>query len=167
MVQIENDQQVTFHFTNSLIKNTIVIDILQWNLICSRKGITSSITTIQMVGVLVGGLVVGQFADYFGRKPALFLSLLLLTVTNITAAFSVSWEMFAVLRFFIGMPCGMLLTVYNVWLYEFLDVSKRAVVAGLPSFSAIFAFVCWMLPNWKYLHIVSSVSAAPLLLTWW
>ena len=39
---------------------------LQWNLICSRKLIPNSIMTIQMAGVLVGGLIVGQFADYFG-----------------------------------------------------------------------------------------------------
>ena len=157
-------------FVIFFILNTIIYSMLQWNLVCNKKGIPSSITTIQMGGVLAGGLIVGQFADYFGRKPALFLSLLLITATNISAYFSVSWEMFAALRFFMGISCGMLLTVYNVWLYEFLDVSKRAVVAGLPSwtlFASIFAFVCWMLPNWKYLHIASAVSAAPLLLTWW
>ena len=137
---------------------------------CSKKSVSTNIITIQMGGVLVGGLVVGQFADFFGRKPALFLSVFLTTVTNLVAYFSVSWEMFAGLRFLMGIACGMLLTVYVVWMYEFLYASKRALVSGLPSwtlFAVIFAFVCWILHNWKYLHIACAVSAGPLLLSWW
>ena len=126
--------------------------------------------TIQMTGVLLGGLIVGQFADYFGRKPALYLSELFLMITNLASAFSVSWEMFAVLRFFVGLWAGFILTVELVWMYEFLSASKRAFVTGIPSwtlFAALFALICWLLHDWMYLHIATAAMAAPVFLSWW
>ncbi|CAG2199735.1 OCTN [Mytilus edulis] len=72
--------------------------VSEWDLVCDRDWITQTITTIQMGGLLFGGLVAGQIADMFGRKPTYFLSMLMLFVFNLVAAFSTSWKMFAVLR---------------------------------------------------------------------
>ena len=60
------------------------------------------ITTIQMLGVLVGCFVSGHLADHLGRKPTFFLSLLILVVFNVVAIFMPNWELYAVIRFVIG-----------------------------------------------------------------
>ena len=61
------------------------------------------VTTIQMSGVLVGCFVAGILGDMIGRKPTFFLSLCLVIVFNVIAYFSVSWEMYAAVRFGIGL----------------------------------------------------------------
>jgi OCT family organic cation transporter-like MFS transporter 4/5 len=82
----------------------------------NREWITATITTIQMGGLLFGGFISGQIADTFGRKFTYYLSLFVLVVFNAVAAFSTSWQMFATLRFFIGIGCGCYMTVYFPYL---------------------------------------------------
>ncbi|KAK3093609.1 hypothetical protein FSP39_018059 [Pinctada imbricata] len=73
-------------FTSKM--NTIVSE---WNLVCDKKWIPATISTIQMSGVLISGLLSGQFADIAGRKPTYFASLVILSLANILAGFSNSW----------------------------------------------------------------------------
>jgi MFS family permease len=56
-----------------------------------------------MSGVLVGCFISGHLADLLGRKPTFFLSLLILIVFNVVAYFSVNWQMYAAIRFILGM----------------------------------------------------------------
>lgn len=144
--------------------------VTQWNLVCDRAWIPSTVTSIQMAGVLVGNLACGQVADLIGRKPPLFLSLTALVVLNGIAAFSVSWIMFAVLRFFIGLAMGFELTVqYNV-MAEFTQARWRTWVVAVPSWAiqlCLFALVSWSLRNWKHIHLATAAVGAPLLASYW
>lgn len=78
----------------------------QWLLVCDRKWIPGTITTIQMCGLLVGALVMGQLADIFGRRRLLYLAYSLLLAVSLGSAFANSWQLFAVFRFFIGALVG-------------------------------------------------------------
>jgi MFS family permease len=78
------------------------------------------------------GLIAGQIADIFGRKPTYFLSMLMLFVFNIIAAFSTSWQMFAVVRFFIGIGCGFYLTVFFTFTVEFISGKYRPMLMAIP-----------------------------------
>lgn len=142
----------------------------QWDLVCDKAWVSSTITSLQMAGVLVGNLVCGQVADLVGRKPPLFLSILALTIFNTVSAFSTSWIMFAVLRFFIGLAMGFYLTVqYNV-MSEFTQARWRTWVVAVPSWAVqtvLFAFVTWLLKNWKYVHLFTAAFGVPLLATYW
>ncbi|XP_021376637.1 solute carrier family 22 member 8-like isoform X2 [Mizuhopecten yessoensis] len=141
----------------------------EWHLICDRDGIPSTITTIQMSGILVSGLIAGQFADYFGRKPTYFLSMLILLLANIGCAFSVSWEMFAAFRFLIGFGLGCYITVFYTYMIEFTPTKYRAIIVTIPIWPmglCVFALVSWWLPNWKDLHIANAIVIAPCLLFW-
>ena len=70
---------------------------------CDDKWKAAMITTIQMLGVLVGCFVSGHLGDHLGRKPTFFLSLMILVVFNVVAICMPNWEMYAVIRFVIGM----------------------------------------------------------------
>lgn len=144
-------------------KNTIVNE---WNLICDEEWIASTITTIQMGGLLASGFIAGQIADLIGRKPTFFLSLLLLAVSNLVCGFAVSWQMFAAARFVIGLACGMYLTVFFNFVLEFIPIRYRAMIMAIPAwpvFAALFGLVSWWLRDWQYLHYASAIITVPFL----
>lgn len=59
-----------------------------------------------MMGVLVGAMLTGQLADLVGRRKVLFLEYAILLIFWFASAFSPSWQVYAVLRFFIGALIG-------------------------------------------------------------
>ena len=123
-----------------------------------------------MAGTFIGNIACGQIADLIGRKTPLFLSVVVLIVLNSATAFSTSWQMFAVLRFFIGLAIGFELTVqYNI-MAEFTTARWRTWVVAVPSWAIetiIFSFVAWLLKDWKYVHIAAATTGFPLLATYW
>ena len=74
----------------------------QWDLICDQGHVPFAITTIQMVGALIGACIAGQLADMYGRKRVLYAVYFLLLVAGFGSSFSTSWQMYAVFRFFVG-----------------------------------------------------------------
>jgi len=76
--------------------------MFQWDLICDRGHLPYTITTIQMVGTLIGACIAGQLADTFGRRRVLYSVYLLLLAVGFFSSFSSSWQMVTVFRFFIG-----------------------------------------------------------------
>ncbi|KAL4239283.1 hypothetical protein ACF0H5_000100 [Mactra antiquata] len=166
--EVYNSTQTCTKFYFDESEMTTVIS--KWSLVCDREWITSTITSIQMSGVLVGNLVCGQVADVIGRKPPLFISIATLVVFNILAAFSTSWIMFAIIRFVLGLAMGFELTVqYNV-MSEFTLARWRAWVVSVPSWAieiVLFAFVAWILKHWQYLHFAAAAVGFPLLFTYW
>ena len=76
--------------------------MFQWDLICDRGHLPYTITTIQMVGTLIGACIAGQLADTFGRRRVLYSVYLLLLAVGFFSSFSSSWQMFTVFRFFVG-----------------------------------------------------------------
>ena len=74
----------------------------QWDLVCDRKWIVAMITTIQMTGVLVGCFICGHLGDFIGRKPTYFLSLIIQIVFNFVAYFCPNWQLYAAIRFVLG-----------------------------------------------------------------
>ncbi|VDI81806.1 MFS transporter, OCT family, solute carrier family 22 (organic cation transporter), member 4/5 [Mytilus galloprovincialis] len=141
--------------------------VSEWDLVCEKDWIASTITTIQMGGLLFGGFVSGQLADVLGRKFTYFAALFILLVFNGAAAFSTSWEMFAVFRFFIGIGCGFYLTVYFTFLIEFTPRTYRSMLVALPFwpiFCIIYACMCWWLHEWKYIQLAIAATNIPFIL---
>ncbi|XP_033761116.1 solute carrier family 22 member 4-like isoform X2 [Pecten maximus] len=160
---IENCQE--FRFSESMYT---VVD--EWTLICDKDWIASAITTIQMAGLLISCVLSGHLADHIGRKPTFFLSLVVLTVLNVVAGFSTSWQMFAVLRFLLGCGIGANLTVFYNYLIEFIPTKRRSVAIAFPSWplwACVFGLMSMWLHDWKYLHFSISILLLPCLLMWW
>jgi OCT family organic cation transporter-like MFS transporter 4/5 len=121
-----------------------------------------------MGGLLVSGILAGQLSDTFGRKPTFFLSLLIMTISNLIAAFSISWEMFAVLRFLIGLGSGIYLATMYIYMIEFIPKKYRPMITALPAFpvfAALYGLVAWWLRDWKNLHYATTVICALTLLS--
>ena len=167
----------SFYLMSSSAGNNIQIHpvlqasfLFQWDLLCDRKWIVATITTIQMGGVLVGAFVAGHLGDWIGRKPTYYLSILILVVFNVVAYFSVSWEMYAAVRFMLGTGDGFFITVIYNEMVEFTTSIWRPRVLAVPSWaleSCVFAFVAWIFKDWKNIHIASAAIGAPFFLFWW
>jgi MFS family permease len=64
------------------------------------------ITTIFLVGWSLGGILFGVFADYYGRKNALMVTILLYSVFTGLSVFSHTWWQFAFFRFVTALGIG-------------------------------------------------------------
>ncbi|XP_060063907.1 solute carrier family 22 member 6-A-like [Ylistrum balloti] len=162
-MSVQNCQEFKFSDGMSTVVN-------EWRLICDKDWIASTVTTIQMAGLLISCVTSGHLADLIGRKPTFFLSLFVLTILNVAAGLSTSWQMFAVFRFLLGFGIGAYLTVFYNYLIEFIPAKRRSVTIAFPSWAiwaCVFGFAAMWLHDWQYLHFSISVLTLPCLLMWW
>ncbi|XP_046552947.1 organic cation transporter protein-like [Haliotis rubra] len=143
--------------------------INQWNLVCDKDTIAATMTSIQMAGVLAGAFLGGQSADVIGRKRTYYLGILLHGVCNIGAAFSVSWQMFATFRFFIGLGIGIFFTTSYPYAMEFVGTKWRSVCSSLPTWACgvgLMALATWLQPDWHNQHLINAALHIPFFLGW-
>ncbi|XP_060562897.1 solute carrier family 22 member 13-like [Ruditapes philippinarum] len=137
--------------------NTIV---KEWNLICDRRWIVALITSLQMVGYLVGSIIAGLMADSLGRKATIMSGIASLTFVSFVGFFAQSWKMYAAIRFFIGIGAGLSYTVQFTYMIEFVPTKWRPLVVCFPSepiAAMLLAFVSWWLHDWRSLHLLKTI----------
>ena len=71
-------------------------------MVCGREWLGELSQTLVVVGAVTGGVVLSMMADRVGRKPVILVSALALGVTGIITAYSTSYIMFAICRYFVG-----------------------------------------------------------------
>ncbi|XP_046339725.2 solute carrier family 22 member 15-like [Haliotis rufescens] len=146
--------------------DSMVTAVSQWDLVCEKGQVSKTIASLQMAGVMVGVALAGQISDTFGRKKIFFLNMGLHSVFCFIGALSVSWQMYAAVRFLVGMTIGAFLGTSIPHLMEFMGCKWRAVVTALPLWPVggiLCAFFGYLIPNWRYLHVASGVLSAPFL----
>ncbi|KAK7094125.1 hypothetical protein V1264_007790 [Littorina saxatilis] len=146
--------------------NTVVS---QFQLVCDLAWVPSMTISAQMVGVLVGSTVAGQLADNLGRKKTLVSISTLHAVFNLVCAFSVNWQMFAVMRSLVGLTIGGLLASSFAYPTEFIGIKWRAVIGSIPTWgigAASFSLMVWLIQDWQHLHFATAVCTAACLPAW-
>ncbi|AHV96322.1 MFS transporter [Paenibacillus sabinae] len=74
-----------------------------WNLLPQQVGWIGSVNSL---GMMVGALLAGIFADRVGRKPILLATVLLFSLASGFSALTTTFAAFLTLRFFIGLGLG-------------------------------------------------------------
>ncbi|GFO30692.1 solute carrier family 22 member 21 [Plakobranchus ocellatus] len=146
------------------VKRTV---ISEWNLVCDLQWMKAVITSIQFGGVLAGSVIGGQSGDYLGRKKTLYGSYLLHTVLNVISAYSINWQMFAVMRFSIGIMIGVVLVMIVPYPTEFFPLRWRHSIPAIPMWPlGVLAFAggAWLLEDWANLQLACAAAALPGLL---
>ena len=75
---------------------------MQWNLVCDRLPLLSTIQGSYMGGVFVGCMIWGWASDKYGRRLAMLVAAALQVVSSITATWATNYVVFIFLRFLIA-----------------------------------------------------------------
>ncbi|XP_053393411.1 organic cation/carnitine transporter 2-like isoform X2 [Mercenaria mercenaria] len=146
--------------------NTIVSE---FELVCGKAYIPSTVMSLQVAGQLVGNIIAGQIADLIGRKYPLFASIAIILVFNLIGYFATNWIIFSIARFFIGFGSGFFLSTQYSLLSEFSLAKWRVWIIGFPSWpieACLFALCAWLVPDWRYIHLIIAIMCVPCLLAW-
>ena len=137
---------------------------VDWNLSPEQMGWIGSVNSI---GMAVGALVFGVFADKVGRKKIFMITLLMFSIASGLSALTTTLAAFLILRFFVGMGLGGELPVASTLVSESVEAKERGkVVVLLESFwaagwiiSAIIAY--FIIPDygWRVALIITALPA--------
>lgn len=136
---------------------------VDWGLNSSQMGWIGSVNSI---GMAVGALVFGVFADKVGRKKIFMWTLVLFSIASGLSAFTTTLVAFMALRFLVGMGLGGELPVASTLVSESVEAKERGrVVVLLESFWAagwlIAALISYfVIPTWGW-RVALLLTAIP------
>lgn len=114
--------------------------------------------SIQMIGLVVGGLAFGVIGDRKGRLSVLFVSILTYSVANILNGFVTNFEQYAVLRFISGVGLAGELGAGITLVSELLPKAKRGISSAFIGcfgfMGAIFAFIVTEYFDWRTCYFI-------------
>ncbi|MEH7379055.1 MFS transporter [Bacillus sp. JJ1533] len=135
-----------------------------WGLTPQQMGWIGSVNSI---GMAVGALLFGLWADRIGRKNIFIITLLLFSLASGLSAFTTTLFVFLVLRFFVGMGLGGELPVASTLVSESVAAKERGrVVVLLESFwafgwllAALISYFIIPSYGWRVALIISALPA--------
>ncbi|XP_053196685.1 solute carrier family 22 member 7-like [Scomber japonicus] len=125
-------------YDNSTFKSTLATE---WDLVCSRKAMNKATATVFFIGIMLGAPLFGFLSDRYGRRPLLLVSYLSSLLFAVFSAFSSSYAMFTIMRFFTGMTLAGISIISFVLNVEWFSIEHR-------TFSGIIISLDWTFGNW-------------------
>ncbi|XP_066539035.1 solute carrier family 22 member 7b.1 [Hoplias malabaricus] len=158
-----------WQFDHSKFKSTLASE---WNLVCDKKGMNKGTATIFFSGVMVGAALFGILSDRYGRKRMLMVSYLSTVLFAVGSAFSTSYTMFAVMRFFTGMAITGISIITIVLCVEWSDIKHRTIVGVMISldwsvFTMLLPAIAYLVNDWRYLVVTVTSPLAIAIISWW
>ncbi|XP_069024034.1 solute carrier family 22 member 7-like [Embiotoca jacksoni] len=155
-------------YDNSTFKSTVTS---QWDLVCDSRGKNKATATIFFVGVMFGAISFGSLSDRFGRRIVLLVSYVSGMLFAVASAFSTTYVMFAVLRFFTGFCITGIVIVSTVLSVEWVDIEHRKLVGVIDSLSwtfgnVVFAAIAYFVTDWRFLIVSVTSPLALAIITW-
>ncbi len=114
--------------------------------------------SVQMVGLLIGGIMFGMLGDRKGRLSVLFGSILLYSIANILNGFVQNTTQYGVLRFMAGVGLAGELGAGITLVNELLSKEKRgvasAMIASFGILGAVTAFIMKSMFDWRTCYFI-------------
>ncbi|XP_067675071.1 organic cation transporter protein-like [Haliotis asinina] len=146
--------------------------VSEFNMVCEDALLTSHSQMLFMAGFLVGVFVLGAFADRYGRKLAIYVSMVINLVAGIALAFAPNFYVYVVLRFLLGASTSGYFTAAYVLGLEIVGPSKR-IWAGMviKYFFALGLLLIdglgYVIRDWHHMELVVTCLVAVFLPYWW
>ncbi|MBL0356824.1 MAG: MFS transporter [Chitinophagaceae bacterium] len=126
------------------------------------------IISIQMIGLLIGGIIWGIMGDKRGRLSVLFGSIILYSVANIFNGFVHTTNQYALVRFIAGIGLAGELGAGITLVSELIHKDKRglstSLVAGIGLTGAVVAYFISQNFNWRICYFIGGALGFCLLL---
>lgn len=124
--------------------------------------------SVQMIGLLIGGILFGIIGDKKGRLSVLFGSILLYSIANILNGMVTTVPQYLVLRFIAGIGLAGELGAGLTLVGEMLPKEKRSIatglIAGFGVLGAVAAFLISKVFDWRTCYYIGGVMGIVLLL---
>jgi len=89
------------------------------------RAVLGVVLSMELIGMALGSIVIGPYADRYGRRPTIFLCLALMTAGMLLAAVASSVEILSAYRFLTGIGIGGMLAATNAMTAEYANARYR------------------------------------------
>ena len=115
--------------------------------------------SIQLIGMVIGGVLWGIIGDKFGRLKVLFGSILLYSIANIANGFVQDVNLYIIIRFIAGIGLAGELGAGITLTFEILPKEKRSLAAMVIATCGVFggisaALLSKVIENWRTLYFI-------------
>ena len=146
--------------------------VTQWDLVCERLPLLSTVQSMLQFGGLVGSLAAGFFADKVGRGPVQHVTMAVYIVGALLSALPYSYELMLVARFIMGVGLSGNLSNCSVMLIEFVAMEWRVwtgqlLTAPLPLGEILLVAVAYKLRVWWHLQLALAAPMLIFVLNFW
>ena len=151
---------------------TFTVCVSEWDLVCSRTALLSTVQGSYMGGVFVGCLFWGWASDKFGRKPSIMIAAVIQICSSVAAAFSVNYIMFIFFRFIIAFSVSGVFECAFVLVMEIVSPELRTPMGIMTQFPfglgvCILPAIAYFFRDWMPLQLAISVPCLVLLSYYW
>jgi putative MFS transporter len=124
--------------------------------------------SVQMIGMVIGGIIFGILGDKKGRLKVLFGSILLYSIANIANGMVTTLNQYIILRFIAGIGLAGELGAGITLVSELLPKEKRSTaagfIAGFGLFGVVAASIISKLVDWRMCYYIGGALGLVLLL---
>jgi len=146
--------------------------VSEWDLVCDRTALLSTVQGSYMGGVFVGCIFWGWASDKFGRRPSILIASVIQIVSSIIAAFSVDYIMFIFFRFLIAFSVSGVFECGFVLVTEIVAPELRTPFGIMTQFpfgigASLLPLVAYFIKNWTPLQLAISIPCCALISYYW
>ncbi|XP_060558966.1 organic cation transporter protein-like [Ruditapes philippinarum] len=174
-IQDNSTDERTTEKCNSWVYDKEVYDntfASQVNLVCDKEIWVANAEMIFYGGMLVGSFASGIIADIVGRKPVMYVAILVMIASANGLAWAHEYWLFCIIEFFLGgsiVACFMPAYIISL---EITSVKKRVwpgVISELPYVLGlvVLAAVAYGLRDWFQIQLYTSLPAVLFVFYWW
>jgi len=146
--------------------------VSEWDLVCHRTALLSTVQGSYMGGVFVGCIFWGWASDKFGRRPSILAASLIQIISSIIAAFSVNYIMFIFFRFLVAFSVSGVFECGFVLVTEIVAPSLRTPFGIMTQFpfgigASLLPLIAYFIKNWTSLQLAISIPCCLLTSYYW
>nr|CAB3266153.1 solute carrier family 22 member 4-like [Phallusia mammillata] len=146
--------------------------VTEFNLVCNQSATRPFITSVLMLGVLIGSGLSGFFADRYGRRPVFLVGTLFMFVFFGLCGLAPSVTVLSGFVFFAG---GFNLVNYAtafVLASEATQTSSRVftgvlTIGGFALGYMLIPLIAYLIPNWRHLYLASAATGILFIPFYW